>query len=65
MPVRTRNTNDEISLLREAAAGSAPAFLGLVQTYDRAVLNLALRATGSSEQAHRIYLDVSPARCES
>lgn len=48
----------EISLLRKTSAGSVDAFLRLVHTYDRAVLRLALRATGSSELARRIYLDV-------
>jgi DNA-directed RNA polymerase specialized sigma24 family protein len=58
MPIPAKAFEDEISLLPKTAAGSVDTFLRLVHTYDRAVLSLALRATGSADLARRIYLDV-------
>lgn len=45
----------EILLIREAQAGSRPAFDALVRQYDAAVLRLALRLTGSEQDAQDIH----------
>ncbi len=45
----------EISLIREAQAGSRAAFDALVRQYDQAVLRLALRLTGSEQDAQDIH----------
>jgi RNA polymerase sigma-70 factor (ECF subfamily) len=43
------------SLIREAQGGNRAAFAQLMQTYDQAVLQLALRLTGSERDAQEIY----------
>ena len=43
------------SLIREAQGGNRAAFAQLMQTYDQAVLQLALRLTGSERDAHEIH----------
>jgi RNA polymerase sigma-70 factor (ECF subfamily) len=43
------------SLVREAQGGNQAAFTQLIQTYDQAVLRLALRLTGSQSDAQDIY----------
>ena len=43
------------SLIREAQGGNRAAFAQLMQTYDQAVLQLALRLTGSEDDAREIY----------
>jgi RNA polymerase sigma-70 factor, ECF subfamily len=43
------------SLIREAQGGNRAAFAQLMQTYDQAVLQLALRLTGSERDANEIY----------
>jgi len=43
------------SLIREAQGGNQAAFAQLMQTYDQAVLQLALRLTGSERDAQEIY----------
>ena len=45
----------DCSLIREAQGGSQAAFEQLVHTYDRAVLRLALRLTGSTSDAQDIH----------
>ena len=45
----------EILLIREAQAGSRAAFDALVRQYDGAVLRLALRLTGSEQDAQDIH----------
>jgi RNA polymerase sigma-70 factor (ECF subfamily) len=45
----------EIMLIREAQAGSRAAFDALVRQYDGAVLRLALRLTGSEQDAQDIH----------
>jgi RNA polymerase sigma-70 factor, ECF subfamily len=45
----------DCSLVREAQGGSQAAFEQLVHTYDRAVLRLALRLTGSASDAQDIH----------
>ncbi len=45
----------EILLIREAQAGSRAAFDALVRQYDSAVLRLALRLTGSEQDAQDIH----------
>jgi RNA polymerase sigma-70 factor, ECF subfamily len=46
---------DDAALIREAQAGDRAAFEELVRQYDRAVLRLALRVTGSEADAQDIY----------
>jgi RNA polymerase sigma-70 factor, ECF subfamily len=46
------------ALVREAQDGNQAAFAQLVQTYDQAVLRLALRLTGSESDAQEIHLEV-------
>jgi RNA polymerase sigma-70 factor (ECF subfamily) len=58
MTTHDGNTAAEVSLLREAAAGSVKAFLRLVRAYDGAVLNLAVRVADSEEHARRVYREV-------
>ena len=45
----------DCSLVREAQGGSQAAFEQLVHTYDRAILRLALRLTGSASDAQDIH----------
>jgi RNA polymerase sigma-70 factor (ECF subfamily) len=45
----------EVLLIREAQAGSRAAFDALVRQYDQAVLRLALRLTGSEQDAQDIH----------
>jgi RNA polymerase sigma-70 factor (ECF subfamily) len=45
----------DCSLVREAQGGNQAAFEQLVHTYDRAVLRLALRLTGSASDAQDIH----------
>jgi len=45
----------EMELIREAQAGSRPAFDTLVRKYDQKVLRLALHLTGSEHDAEDIY----------
>ncbi len=45
----------EVLLIREAQAGSRAAFDALVRQYDAAVLRLALRLTGSEQDAQDIH----------
>ena len=45
----------ETELIREAQKGSRPAFDALVRQYDQAVLRLALRLTGSEQDAQDIH----------
>ena len=45
----------EVLLIREAQAGSRTAFDALVRQYDGAVLRLALRLTGSEQDAQDIH----------
>ncbi len=45
----------EVLLIREAQAGSRAAFDALVRQYDTAVLRLALRLTGSEQDAQDIH----------
>ncbi len=45
----------EVLLIREAQAGSRAAFDALVRQYDSAVLRLALRLTGSEQDAQDIH----------
>ena len=45
----------EVSLVREAQSGNHAAFTQLVHTYDQAVLRLALRLTGSQNDAQDIH----------
>src|SRR3984893_18906081 len=45
----------ETELIREAQKGSRTAFEALVRQYDQAVLRLALRLTGSGQDAPEIY----------
>jgi RNA polymerase sigma-70 factor (ECF subfamily) len=45
----------EVMLIREAQAGSRAAFDALVRQYDGAVLRLALRLTGSEQDAQDIH----------
>jgi RNA polymerase sigma-70 factor (ECF subfamily) len=45
----------EMELIREAQAGSRPAFDQLVRQYERQVLRLALHLTGSEHDAEDIY----------
>ncbi len=47
--------SQDYSLVREAQGGSQAAFEELVHTYDRAVLRLALRLTGSQSDAQDIH----------
>jgi DNA-directed RNA polymerase specialized sigma24 family protein len=58
MPVFATETPDDLSPLRDAAGASDDGFLRLVHAYDQMVLRFAMRVTGSSEEARRIYLDV-------
>jgi RNA polymerase sigma-70 factor (ECF subfamily) len=58
MKAHVSNSADEVSLLRDAAAGSNDAFLQLVRAYDGAVLNLAVRVAGSGEHARHVYREV-------
>ena len=46
---------DNTILVRDAQQGNTAAFEELVRQYDRAVLRLALRLTGSQEEAQDIY----------
>src|SRR5271154_5652299 len=46
---------DDDSLLREAQEGDRAAFAQLVHAHDEAVLKLALRITGSQNDAQDIY----------
>ena len=48
---------DEMELIREAQAGSRPAFDALVRRYESQVLRLALHLTGSEHDAEDIYQD--------
>lgn len=45
----------EVLLIREAQAGSRAAFDALVRQYDQAVLRIALRLTGSEQDAQDIH----------
>src|ERR1700753_683379 len=45
----------DCSLIREAQSGNHAAFAKLVRTYDRTVLRLALRLTGSQNDAQDIH----------
>jgi RNA polymerase sigma-70 factor (ECF subfamily) len=45
----------EVLLIREAQAGSRAAFDALIRQYDQAVLRLALRLTGSEQDAQDIH----------
>jgi RNA polymerase sigma-70 factor, ECF subfamily len=47
--------SDESRLIGEAQAGDKAAFEELVRRYDRGVLRLALRLTGSEDEARDIY----------
>ncbi len=49
------NRASEMALIREAQAGSRAAFDTLVRQYDSAVLRLALRLTGSEQDAQDIH----------
>jgi len=51
--LRVRAT--EMELIREAQAGSRPAFDALVRQYEHQVLRLALHLTGSEQDAEDIY----------
>jgi DNA-directed RNA polymerase specialized sigma24 family protein len=55
MTARVSKGPDEITLLRQAADGSADAFLRLVSKYDGPILNLAVRVAGSRKGARDIY----------
>jgi RNA polymerase sigma-70 factor, ECF subfamily len=46
---------EDDSLVREAQGGNQAAFTQLIQTYDQAVLRLALRLTGSQSDAQDIH----------
>lgn len=48
---------DHITLVREAQKGDSAAFEELVRSYDQPVLRLALRITGSENDAQDIYQD--------
>src|SRR5262249_16503590 len=48
---------DDNTLIREAQRGNRVAFEDLVRQYDHAVLRLALRLTGSEQDAQDIYQD--------
>jgi RNA polymerase sigma-70 factor (ECF subfamily) len=48
---------DDTVLVREAQNGNIKAFEELARHYDRAVLELALRLTGSHEDAQNVYQD--------
>src|SRR5919108_1133967 len=48
---------DDNTLIREAQRGNRVAFEDLVRQYDHAVLRLALRLTGSEQDAQDVYQD--------
>jgi len=52
---RLRVRATEMELIREAQAGSRPAFDALVRQYEHQVLRLALHLTGSEQDAEDIY----------
>lgn len=54
-PMESIGYIQDCSLVREAQGGSQAAFEQLVHTYDRAVLRLALRLTGSASDAQDIH----------
>jgi RNA polymerase sigma-70 factor, ECF subfamily len=54
---RLRARATEMDLIREAQAGSRPAFDTLVRQYEHQVLRLALHLTGSEQDAEDIYQD--------
>jgi RNA polymerase sigma-70 factor, ECF subfamily len=51
------NRVDDNALIREAQRGNRVAFEELVRQYDHAVLRLALRLTGSEQDAQDVYQD--------
>jgi RNA polymerase sigma-70 factor (ECF subfamily) len=55
MAVESTGCIQDGSLIREAQGGNRAAFAQLMQTYDQAVLQLALRLTGSERDAHEIH----------
>src|SRR5580704_9263049 len=54
-PMESIGYIQDCSLVREAQGGSQAAFEQLVHTYDRAILRLALRLTGSASDAQDIH----------
>ncbi|MFY9529694.1 MAG: sigma-70 family RNA polymerase sigma factor [Candidatus Acidiferrales bacterium] len=50
-----QNRADDLALIAEAKRGNRSAFARLVHKYDRAVLRVALHATGSELEAQEIY----------
>ena len=54
-PTVSRQNLDDTALVREARLGNTAAFEELVRQYDRTVLRLAIRLTGSQEDAQDVY----------
>jgi RNA polymerase sigma-70 factor (ECF subfamily) len=55
---RNHDSPSESQLIRRAAAGDQRAFAGLLRLHERRVFALALRFTGSSDEAQDIYQEV-------